>query len=184
NFKTRNTDYINLIPEIREQLIEDFCHLSNNKSFFLKHVEDFFKYYYFHYLNQLILQLKDFGAGSIEVKPIVYTMDWETLSEARLASHNLGWKHLNNYSKSLFAHVNTLELLNYITVDGMPVKDYNNINRLIESFDKNEKDRFQQCVNDLISFYTENVSVFHVGKNWEDCQRLLDLDIFYDTIEA
>src|SRR5690606_29723691 len=43
NFKTRNTDYINLIPEIREQLIEDFCHLSNSKSFFLKHVEDFFK---------------------------------------------------------------------------------------------------------------------------------------------
>ena len=46
-----------------------------------------------------------------------------------------------------------------------------------------EKVKFQECVNELITFYCENITVFDTGKNWEDCDRLLDLDRIYNNIE-
>lgn len=184
--KSKVTSYTNLFPEIKEKFVEDFTYLSSNNSFLLKHIEDFFKYYYFHYLNQLLLQLKDFGTGTSKIKPIYYTMDWETLSETRLSSHSVGWKQLNRYSESLFAHINTLELLNYITVDDKPIEDYNNIVTLFKSFSPEEKENFQECINELTNFYTENITVFDTGKNWDDCERLLELALakenFEDTI--
>jgi DNA phosphorothioation-dependent restriction protein DptG len=175
NTKTKISGYFNLFPEIKEQFEEDFTFLSSNNSILLKHVEDFFKYYYFHYLNQLLLQLKDFGTGTSKIKPIHYTLDWETLSETRLSSHGIGWKQLNKYSESMFAHVNTLELLNYISVDGKPVEDYKNIVNLVRSFKDKEKEKFHECLNELIDFYTDNITVFETGKNWDDCKRLLEL---------
>jgi DNA phosphorothioation-dependent restriction protein DptG len=182
--KAKGSIYYNLFPEIKEQFKEDFVFLTNNNSFFLKHVEDLFKYYYFHYLSQVVLRFNDFGTESSKIKPIYYTMDWETLSETRLLSHTIGWKQLNKYSESIFAHVNTLELLNYIYVDGKPIEDYQNIGIIYNSLNPVEKEKFQECVNELISFYTDNITVFDTGKNWEDCERLLNLDLIYSTIEA
>jgi DNA phosphorothioation-dependent restriction protein DptG len=173
--KTKKSGYFNLFPQIKEQFEEDFTFLSSNNSILLKHVEDFFKYYYFHYLNQLLLQLKDFGTGTSKIKPIHYTLDWETLSETRLSNHSIGWKQLNKYSESMFAHVNTLELLNYIIVDGKPIEDYKNIVNLVRSFEDKEKKKFHECLNELIDFYTNNITVFEAGKNWDDCKRLLEL---------
>lgn len=181
--KSKGNGYFNLFPEIKKQFIEDFTYLSSNNSFLLKHIEDFFKYYYFHYLNQVLLQLKDFGTGTAKVKPIYYTMDWETLSETRLSSHSIGWKQLNKYSECVFAHVNTLELLNYILVDGKPIEDYKNIVRHVANFNFEEKERFQECVNELISFYTDNISGFDTGKNWDDCDRLLELALSNENSE-
>lgn len=181
--KSKGANYINLFPEIKEQFLVDFAFLSSNNSFLLKHIEDFFKYYYFHYLNQLLLHLRDFGANNSKVKPIHYTLDWETLSEARLSSHNIGWKQLNKYSESIFAHVNTLELLNYIIVDGLPVGDYKNIAKLVESFDNDEKEKFHECINELMSFYTENVTVFETRKNWDDCERLVELALIKENFD-
>ena len=181
--KTKITGYFNLFPEIKEQFKEDFTFLSSNNSLLLKHVEDFFKYYYFHYLNQSLLELKDFGRGTSKVKPIYYTMDWETLSETRLSSHSLGWKQLNKCSESIFAHINTLELLNYILVDGNPVEDYKNIEKLVLSFNNEEKETFHKCVNELITFYTDNISSLDTGKNWDDCERLLELSLANENFE-
>jgi len=183
NTKSRVTGYFNLFPELKVQFLEDFTFLSSNNPFFLKHVEDFFKYYYFHYLNQLLLQLKDFEKGTSRVKPIYYTMDWETLSENRLSSHSIGWKQLNKCSEPIFAHVNTLELLNYITVDGRPVEDYKNIVSLIASFNNDEKQKFHDYVNELITFYTDNITVFDTGKNWDDCERLLEFALINENFD-
>jgi DNA phosphorothioation-dependent restriction protein DptG len=182
--KSKVSIYYNLFPEIKVQFMEDFVFLTNNHSFLLKHAEDLFKYYYFHYLSQLILRFNDFGTVTGKIKPIYYTMDWETLSETRLSSHTVGWKQLNKYSESIFAHVNTLELLNYIYVDGKSIEDYQNIGIIFNSFNSDEKDKFQDCVNELIAFYTENISVFDTGKNWEDCERLLELDLVNKNFEV
>lgn len=181
--KSKVTSYTNLFPEIKEKFLEDFAYLSGNNTLLLKHIEDFFKYYYFHYLNQFLLDLKDFGTGTSKIKPIYYTMDWETLSETRLSSHSVGWKQLNRYSESLFAHVNTLELLNYIMVDGKPVEDYKNIVSLSKSFNAQEKENFQECINQLITFYTNNITVFDTGKNWHDCERLMELGLAKENFE-
>lgn len=181
--KLKASSYTNLFPEIKEKFIEDFTYLTSNSSFLLKHVEDLFKYYYFHYLNQLLLQFKDFGRGTAKIKPIYYTMDWETLSETRLSSHSIGWKQLNKYSESLFAHVNTLELLNYIMVDDKPIEDYNNIVSLIKSFSTEEREKFKESIDELITFYTDNITVFETGKNWSDCERLLELTLGKENFE-
>lgn len=182
--KSKVSTYYNLFPEIKKQFKEDFVFLTNNNSFLLKHVEDLFKYYYFHYLSQLVLRFNDFSTGTTKMKPIYYTMDWETLSETRLSSHTVGWKQLNKYSESIFAHINTLELLNYIYVDEKPIEDYLNIGNIYDGLNPVEKEKFQECVNELIVFYSENITVFDTGKNWEDCERLLDLDRIYNNIES
>lgn len=182
--KPKVSTYNNLFPEIKAQFINDFTFLKTNNSYFLLHVEDFFKYYYFHYLNQLILRINDFGTTiTTYIKPVYYTMDWETLSETRLSSHTIGWKQLNRYSESIFAHINTLELLNYIHVDGTPIGDYQNIALVYNGLNQDEKEIFQNCLNELIAFYTESITAFDTGKNWEDCERLLELDLTNKNFE-
>lgn len=181
--KSKVNAYFNLFPEIKKQFVDDFTYLSSNTSLLLKHVEDFFKYYYFHYLNQMLLHLKDFGAVTTKIKPIYFTMDWETLSETRLSSHVISWKQLNKYSECVFAHVNTLELLNYILVNGKPVTDYKTIALYVTNFNFEEKERFIECVKELISFYTDNISGFDTGKNWDDCDRLLELALSNEKLE-
>lgn len=181
--KQKVSTYNNLFPELKTQFLEDFTFLKTSNSYFLKHVEDFFKYYYFHYLSQLILRINDFERTTSYIKPVYYTMDWETLSETRLSSHVVGWKQLNKYSESLFAHINTLELLNYIYVNGIPIGDYQNIMLLYIGLNQDEKEKFQDCLKELINFYTESITVFDTGKNWEDCDRLLELDLINKNFE-
>lgn len=182
--KPKGLTYCNLFPELKAQFIDDFTFLKTNNSFLLKHVEDFFKYYYFHYLNQLILRFNNFSSGTTNIKPVYYTMDWEILSETRLASHTVGWKNLNRDSESIFAHINTLELLNYIYVNGIPIGDYHNIVIVYNDLNPAEKEKFKDCLIELIDFYSESITVFDTGKNWEDCERLLDLDRIYNSIEV
>ncbi|PXY40603.1 DNA phosphorothioation-dependent restriction protein DptG [Flavobacterium cheongpyeongense] len=182
-YKQKDLTYNNLFPELKTQFLEDFAFLKTSNSYFLKHVEDFFKYYYFHYLSQLILRINDFGTTTRSLKPVYYTMDWETLSETRLSGHVIGWKQLNKYSESIFAHVNTLELLNYIYVNGVPIGDYQKIMLLYIELDSDEKEKLKDCLKELINFYTENITVFDTGKNWDDCDRILELDLINKNFE-
>jgi DNA phosphorothioation-dependent restriction protein DptG len=182
--KSKGSSYNNLLPELKVQFIEDFAFLKTNNSFLLKHVEDFFKYYYFHYISQMVLRFNDFGSTSTKIKPVYYTMDWETLSENRLSSHTISWKKLNSYSESIFAHVNTIELLNYIHVDGKPIGDYQNIVLIYNDLNPEEKEKFEDCLCELITFYSESITVFDTGKNWEDCERLLNFDLIYEKFEV
>lgn len=177
SLKSKGENYYNILVEINEQFTKDFDFLKKNNSLFLRHIEDFFKYYYFHYLNQLILSLNDFGNEPIKIRPVYYSMDWETLSETRLSSHYIGWKQLNKYSESLFAHINTLELLNYIYIDGKTIKDYYNIGVAYNAMSNEEKETFERCVDELIYFYTENITVFDTNKNWDNCDHHLQLDL-------
>jgi len=90
---------------------------------------------------------------------------------------------LNKYSESIFAHVNTLELLNYIYVDGKPIIDYQNIGIIYNRLNPVEKEKLHECVNEIITFYTDSITVFDTGKNWEDCERLLELDLINKKFE-
>lgn len=175
--KASQSTYSNLFPELKEQFSKDFAFLSKNNSLFLQYVEDFFKFYYFQYLCQLVLSFNDFGTVSTKIKPIYFTMDWETLSESRLTSHTIGWKQLNRYSESVFAHINALELLNYISVAGSPIGDYERIVTTYDSLDLDEQTQLINCIDEVVAFYTESVTVMDTGKNWEDCDRLLALSL-------
>lgn len=116
------------------------------------------------------------GSGTRTVKAVYYTMDWETLSENRLSNHHIGWKQLNRVSETVFAHVNTLELLNYITIDDTKIGDYHNINAICNNIESSELKSLQEKLKELTDFYTDNITVFETGKNWEDCERLFSMD--------
>lgn len=172
--KANESIYYNLFPEIKEHFIKDFVFLTNNNSFLLKHVEDFFKYYYFFYLSQSVLHFNNFGSGIKKIKPITFTMEWETISETRLSSHSVDWKKLNKYSESIFSHVNTIELLNYIFVDEKILGNYNNIVSIYEALNTDEKVKFKDSISEIISFYTESIDL--ITGSWEECKNRLELD--------
>ncbi len=173
--KSKASPYSSLFPELKDLFLKDLTFLTTNNSYLLKHVEDFFKYYYFQYLSQLIINFNSYGTGVKKIKPIYFTMDWETLSESRLSSHTISWKQLNNYSPFIFAHVNTLEFLNYIHINNKPIGNYNDIVSIYDGLNFEEKEKFNDCINELISFYTESISL-KTG-SWDECKEHLNLNI-------
>jgi DNA phosphorothioation-dependent restriction protein DptG len=180
--KGKYSPYKNLFHQIKEQFKADLSFVEQNNEFYLKHVEDLFKYYYFHYLSQLVLRFNNFGVDNGEVKPLYYTLEWETLSETRLSSHSPSWKNLDSYSPFLFAHSNALELLNYILVDGKAVGDYNDIAMLYESLSPDEKVTYVDSIEEIISLYKSTITL--KSGSWEDCYRLIDLELSWRKFES
>ena len=181
--KSSIVPFTDLFPEIKELFKEDFSFLSNDVSFLLKHIEDFFKYYCFFYFTQVSLKLNSFGLDNHEIEPIYFSLDWETLSESRLAAHKTGWKQLNRSFEPIFAHANTLELLNYITVDNNKIGDYHGVINLLSSFSTEEKIEFKNKLTELNTFYTSNITVFNNGSNWDDCEINLKNSIVNKKID-
>ncbi|WHT40841.1 DNA phosphorothioation-dependent restriction protein DptG [Myroides sp. mNGS23_01] len=140
-------------------------------------MECFLKYYYFHYVNQLILKFRKFGFEEASIIPVFYTMDWETISESRLANHKVGWKQLNRDSRSLYAHINALELINYIYVDDQVLGDYEQVVKVYNALDHTEQKIFDQKLTEIIDFYTSGVTVFDHGKGWDKCEEELELEL-------
>ncbi|MET3036083.1 DNA phosphorothioation-dependent restriction protein DptG [Chryseobacterium sp. NRRL B-14859] len=167
--------YENFFPEIKKQFNDDFTFLSSNKSLFLKHIEDFFKYYYFHYLSQLVINLNEFGKDEKKIRPIYFTMDWETLSESRLRNHVLGWKELNKYSSNLFYHANTLELLNYIYIDGSTIKNYNDFVTIYDELSEENRKELREYIIEISSFYKESIPL--TSGSWEECENKLNIEL-------
>ena len=175
--------YSNYFPNIKSQFNKDLLFLSLDKSYLLKHIEDFFKYYFFFYLTQLTFKLNYFGELHEEIEPIYFSLDWETLSESRLNSHKIGWKKLNREIESVFAHANTLELLNYILIDGEKIGSYHNIVEILKTISEDEKDLFFKTLTDLSSFYTGYITNLNAGSSWEDCEIKLNNAIEIKKIE-
>ncbi|MFD1550754.1 DNA phosphorothioation-dependent restriction protein DptG [Putridiphycobacter roseus] len=170
SIKSTKTDiiYQNIFPEIKDMFLEDFKFLSSNEETFLKHIEDLFKYYYFLYFTQFTQRLCSFGDNS-KFSPVYFSMDWETLSESRKA-FQFGWKKLSYNLLGLFEHANTLELLNYITIDGNQLGDYVSIREKYDQLSVPEKNEFIDKVKEVSLFYTSHITVFDTGANWEQCE--------------
>ena len=171
--KTKKTNdsphkYANLFEEIKVQFLSDFKFLASNEEAFLKHIEDLFKYYYFFYLTQLAHRLNSFG-NSEQVKPMYFSMDWEILSESRMA-YQYGWKKLSYDLEGLFAHANTIELLNYITINGDGLGDYYNVKQLWLHLSSQEQKELIEKIKETSKFYTDHIHGFYAGENWEKCE--------------
>lgn len=181
NTKSKVSNYYNVIPELKITFQKDFTFLLDNPAFLLKYSEEFFKYYYFHYLSQLIISFNNYGSSKNRIYPIYFTMEWETLSESRLSNHTLGWKQLNNYSSSLFSHINTVEFLNYIYVNNNIIGCYDNIVAIYEDLNSEEKEKFNECINELISFYKTGITL--KSGSWEECENRLSLAILIKNFD-
>jgi DNA phosphorothioation-dependent restriction protein DptG len=175
--KTSSTvKYTNLFNDIKRQFLADFKFLASNEEFFLKHIEDLFKYYYFFYLTQLAHRLNAFGEGN-EIKPIHFSMDWETLSESRMG-YQYGWKKLASDLEGLFAHANTVELLNYITINGDAIGDYQDAKNKWAVLSSEERAELISKIKETSNFYTDHVKGFYAGESWEKCEE--ELNSFLD----
>jgi DNA phosphorothioation-dependent restriction protein DptG len=183
NKKSSNTSkqYENLFKEIKVLFLEDFKFLACNEETFLKHIEDLFKYYYFFYLTQLSHRFNSFGRSE-GINPIYFSMDWETLSESRL-SYQYGWKKLADDLNGLFAHANTIELLNYITINGDPIGDYLSIKRKWTELSLDEQKQLIDKIKETSKFYTDHVGGFFTGESWEKCEKEIESFLDRNTVK-
>lgn len=159
--------YINVFPKIRTLFLKDLLFLSSDEGFFLRHIEDLFKYYYFFYLTQLAKSFNSFGKTSL--KPVFFSMDWETLSESRLA-YQYGWRTISTEMNGLFAHVNTLELLNYISEGNDSIGDYNQIRQRWDSMDSAQRLNLVDAINEISEVYSTHIRGFDSGESWDKCE--------------
>jgi DNA phosphorothioation-dependent restriction protein DptG len=167
--------YTNVFDEITILFLNDFNILSNREELFLEHIEDLFKYYYFFYLSQTAINLNKFEKNK-EIKPIYFSMNWETLSETR-RSYNFGWKHVLFDLENLFSHANTIELLNYISINDEKIGDYESIVNHCKTLSADEINILISKIKELSEFYKPQIeslkSPFKAGKNWLDCESSL-----------
>jgi DNA phosphorothioation-dependent restriction protein DptG len=173
---TSSTRYSNLFKEIKAQFLEDFTFLASNEEAFLKHIEDLFKYYYFFYLTQLARRFNSFGLNE-KINPIHFSMDWETLSESRIA-YQYGWRKLALDLEGLFSHANTIELLNYITINGEPLGDYLNIIQKWPELSAQDQKVLIEKIKEISNFYTQHVTGLYAGESWEKCET--EINSFLD----
>lgn len=172
--KREKQAYKNMLFPVTDLFQQDFKFLMLNKEYFLENIENFFKFYYFFYFTQLTFKLELFGKEQHEIKPIYFSMDWENLSEYRLSLHKISWRNIVKRFDSVFAHANTLELINYILVEQKTIGDYEELTNLYNSFNAEEKEQFKNCLQELLTFYKEEVKTLNPPANWEDCQTQLN----------
>ncbi len=162
-----------MVPDVTTMFQKDLEFLLANKDYFLENFELFFKYYYFFYFSQLSLKLDLFGREEYVIKPIYFSMDWENLSESRLSLHKIKWRELSKQYERVFAHANTLELINYLSVDGQVLGDYDEIAGLYSSLEMDEKQEFKARLNDLLEFYKQEVNTLNSSASWDICMANL-----------
>ena len=102
-----------LVVSIRELFKADLKNLSTLQEFYVQNVSLLIKYYFFYYLTQQALSLADAFENPKDRHPLFFTLGWEKLSRSRYALEQ-GWKKLESNATPLFAHANTLELLQTI----------------------------------------------------------------------
>lgn len=166
--------YQDLQPKVSALFKEDLIFLKENNELFLNHIEDLIKFYYFQYFAQLIIDFRTYSADEPVIKPISFTLDWEILSSSRVTSQSISWKNLfNDEHKNLFVHANVLELLNYIYIDEKPIGDYRTIKELYNELNEDEKTQLEEGIRLLTMHYTNSLTVFNSGSDWEDCEEML-----------
>jgi len=146
-----------LVKRIRVLFKTDLLNLSQLEEFYVAQVSALIKYYYFYYLTQLTLRLTDPFDLSRDIYPVYFTLTWERLSRSRLALEH-GWKKLETGAITLFAHANTLELLNTIDFGrnfnkfNIPFTYHELINGVSEMSEEEEKN-LAFVINQLIIKY-------------------------------
>jgi DNA phosphorothioation-dependent restriction protein DptG len=136
---------------------EDLEFILNDPELFTNEFENLLKYYYFFYVSQLAMKLSKFFEATKELTEEVYfNLDWETTSKSR-GSYILGWKMLESNLKSLFSHVNTLEIININNIKNSSY-DYIEMNEVIDRLSNEEKIEFINSLKSIKSQYKEVIT--------------------------
>jgi DNA phosphorothioation-dependent restriction protein DptG len=166
NDDTVQSPYYKVDVGLREVFATDWCFLIKNKSILHAYYPEFLKLYFLIYQLRAIERLSLFFEGK-QLDPIFFTVDWESCSTSRIAYHG-GWRRIEPKIKTLFSHVNCLEMLNHIDADGLAKPfDYQMLSNWAGSATDQAKEVFGEQLQQLCSFYKEQISDLANGKNWE-----------------
>jgi len=142
---------------LEEVFAKDWCFLCKNKSILHAYYPEFLKLYFFIYQLRAIEKLSLFFHDK-PLDPIFFTVDWESCSTSRIAYHG-GWRRIEPKIKTLFSHVNCLELLNHISAGSLCAPyDYQDLKEWCEHASDEEMSNFTQALDSLIEFYRDNIS--------------------------
>lgn len=156
-----------LVKKVRALFREDLINLSTLKEFYIQHVSLLIKYYFFYYITQQALFLTDAFELPKERYPLFFTLNWEKLSRSRYALEH-GWKKLENNATALFAHTNTLELLNTIDFQSGPQSmqqpfTYRELRVAVREMSEDEEKDLAILIHHLIKKYKAKLQ----DVNWE-----------------
>lgn len=187
--------FTNEINDIQILFRSDFETLSSDKEGLLNNIENLFKLYYFFYMIQLTKRLNHFGQLK-EMSPVYFTLDWEAISASRIG-YEFGWKSIEPDVWKLFTHANTVELLNYISINGKQLGSYEEIFAIHEKLDDQSGKQLIKSVTELRKYY---VNICPVDLNEEealhdvksaldkivrqdDCDLLQEIKHLYVTVD-
>ena len=115
--------YFRIEDSLTKVYNEDFEYIVKDPLRARTYIIPLLEFYFFSYTAQTCLQLSRFMDGERnEIIPLYFCLEWEKTSQSRNCYSN-GWAFLSKSLKTIFAHANTLEILNQ-TEDGSDVVDY------------------------------------------------------------
>ncbi|HEY4196989.1 MAG TPA: DNA phosphorothioation-dependent restriction protein DptG, partial [Mucilaginibacter sp.] len=163
-----------LASDIRALFKTDLANLSKLQEFYIANVSQLIKYYYFHYITQQSLRSADLFDQKREIHPLYFTLNWEKLSRSRLALEH-GWKKVESNATALFAHANTLELLNMISFNKKFVCaqgpfTYWEIREDVQKMTQDEENDFTASIYKLIRAYRQKI----VDVSWESFDEIYE----------
>lgn len=115
--ETKNSkQFQDLLPNFTKLYREDLKFLTKNPDYFLESFTLLTHFYTFMYPIQLLLHLDTNYIESInnDSKPLVFALEWESLTKKRQAADNIyGYQLVENINDHLFPHIHTISQLSY-----------------------------------------------------------------------
>ncbi|MCY8101185.1 DNA phosphorothioation-dependent restriction protein DptG [Bacillus haynesii] len=148
---------------IQNQFENDLSFLLENEKLFLNHFEDLLLYYYFYYITQLVLHFERFFDDKQLIYPVYYNLDWEKKRTKSRISYQEGWKVIEPKISRLFAHVNCLEMINYMRNSNEFIS-YQGLRTFLESLNEDDKDQLRLEMQTLVQEYKDRVQDI----NWKE----------------
>ncbi len=175
--KPDKKEYLVFNDDIIKLFKKDFLLLSSSEDNFLKDIDKLLKYYYFYYVSQLSVYLNSFFSD--RNYEAYFTLESEVVSKSRHAYHR-GWQQLEGNIVNLFAHANTLELLNYIRLGKRKPNTYKTFEKLYHELQEDQKKEVIGAITELEIYYKEIISKPNVG--WQECKNQLEQNLKYKEL--
>jgi DNA phosphorothioation-dependent restriction protein DptG len=154
--KKTNTKYKSLLPFVNEVFMEDIKFIMQDSKLFLENFLELIKLYYMFYCTQLVIKL-DALLDTDLTKPseLYFNLYEEKISESRLG-FSRGFKTIESKGRNLFAHVNTINFLNY-AIEDEKIFSYTDIKNALENLESEDIKKESQNVDIISNRYKENL---------------------------
>lgn len=110
--------YTPVTTAVKDVFEQDFEYILSSETRTRDYLLPLLEFYFFTYTAQACLHLERLCDGNpTSVNPIYFCLEWEKTNQNRQC-YTKGWKRLERAVGKLFAHVNTLEILNQTQENG------------------------------------------------------------------